>query len=98
MIESFREDWVEDIFHGRSSKKARGNLPANLHAAAQLKLQLINNVGSINDLRVPPGNRLERLSGDRSDEHSIRINGQFRIVFRHVDPDKFKDVGIEDYH
>ena len=97
MIESFRESWVEDIFHGRDTRRARQGLPHEYHAKAQLKLQLINNVGSINDLRMPPGNRLEQLHGNRADEHSIRINGQWRIVFRHEDPTKFRDVGIEDY-
>lgn len=98
MIESFREDWVADIFHGRDTKAARKNLSSELHPKAQLKLQLINHAGSINDLRLPPGNRLERLQGNRADEHSIRINDQWRIVFRHIDPNRFKDVGIEDYH
>jgi proteic killer suppression protein len=98
VIESFRDEWVADIFHGRDTKLARKNLPQELHAKAKLKLQLINNAGNINDLRVPPGNKLHQLQGQRADEHAIWINAQWRIVFRHQDPDKFKDVGIEDYH
>lgn len=98
MIESFRDSWVEDIFHGRSSKKTRKWLPQNLHEMASFKLQLINNAGDIRDLKIPPGNKLKQLSGERSDEWSIRLNQQWRIVFRYEKPDKFLDVGIEDYH
>lgn len=98
MIESFRDDWVKDLFNGLTSRESRKNLPSQLHPKATLKLQLINVVGTIHDLRIPPGNRLKQLEGRRSDEWSIRINDQWRIVFRYESPNRFLDVGIEDYH
>lgn len=99
VIRNFRDDWVENIFDGEETKKARQHLPSELHAIATRKLQLINIVGSISDLRVPPSNRLEALKGKRADEFSIRINSQWRIVFRYKsESNEFYDVGIEDYH
>lgn len=98
MIENFREAWVEDLFHGVSTKENRKRLPGDLHGKATLKLQLIDNAGDVRDLKVPPGNRLKQLEGDRADEWSMRLNDQWRIVFRYESPDKFRDVGIEDYH
>ena len=64
---------------------------------ARRKLQLLDAASSLSDLRVPPGNRLEALHGDRAGQHSIRINKQWRICFRWQDSDAF-DVAIVDYH
>ena len=77
MIASFRDREAETIWAGLRSRR----LPADIQAAALRKLRLLNNARHIDDLRVPPGNRLEALRGDRSGQHSIRINGQWRICF-----------------
>lgn len=99
VIRNFRDNWVEDVFDGIASKRARQHLALELHPAVSLKLQLINIAGSIADLKVPPSNRLEALIGKRADEYSIRINNQWRIVFRYEKASNtFYDVGIEDYH
>ena len=68
-----------------------------LQRRAQVKLMLINNSMSLNDLRVPPGNRLEALTGDRAGQHSIRFNDQWRICFVWADGDAY-DVEVVDYH
>jgi toxin HigB-1 len=69
----------------------------DIHPTAQRKLDLINAAGALMDLRVPPGNRLETLKGDRSGFHSIRINDQWRIIFRWVE-NGAEEVQIIDYH
>jgi len=81
------------IFHGRVSKK----LPSNIQQVARRKLRMINNALDLNDLRVPPGNQLEKLKGDRTGYHSIRINIQWRIVFR-WSVGNAHEVEIVDYH
>ena len=68
-----------------------------LQRRAQIKLIMINNASDLNDLRVPPGNRLESLSGDRDGQHSIRINDQWRICFTWADGDAY-ELEIVDYH
>jgi proteic killer suppression protein len=77
MIVSFRDPQAETIWQGRRSRR----LPADIQAAALRKLRLLNNARMLDDLRVPPGNRLEALAGNRRGQHSIRINGQWRICF-----------------
>ena len=72
-------------------------LPSDIHKVALRKLIMINNAGCIEDLKVPPSNRLESLSGKRQGQYSIRINGQFRICFKE-DGNDFYDVEIVDYH
>jgi toxin HigB-1 len=72
-------------------------LPANLWRVALRKLVMLHTAGTLADLRVPPGNRLERLSGDRRGQHSIRINDQYRVCFVWK-PDGPHDVEITDYH
>jgi toxin HigB-1 len=72
-------------------------LPANLWRVALRKLLMLHTAGTLADLRVPPGNRLERLSGDRRGQHSIRINDQYRVCFVWK-PDGAYDVEITDYH
>ena len=97
MIRSFRDSATEDLFDGTPSKAARKALPTELHAKACRLLDLINGAAQLSDLAVPPGNRLEPLKGDRKGFHSIRVNDQYRIVFRWVDGDA-EDVEVLDYH
>ena len=77
MIESFADAETELIWSGRRSRK----LPADIQNVALRKLRLLNQARTLNDLRVPPGNRLEALRADRQGQHSIRINDQWRICF-----------------
>lgn len=97
MIQSFRNQQTEDVFHGRTSKKAVKVLPVNLWGVAGRKLDQINRAADLGYLEIPPGNRLEALKGDRRGQHSIRINDQYRICFRWAD-DGAHDVEITDYH
>ncbi len=96
MIRSFGGRTTEDLAAGKNTARAR-KIPVELRRGALRKLQLIHRSISLNDLRVPPGNHLEALRGDLAGRHSIRINEQWRIVFRWVDGDAF-DVTITDYH
>jgi proteic killer suppression protein len=72
-------------------------LPPDIHRPAQRKLRLIDDTASLAELRSPPGNRLEALTGNRAGQHSIRINDQWRICFRWEDGDAY-DVEVCDYH
>ena len=93
MIKSFADKETEKIFHQVFSKK----LPQTIQRVALRKLIMIDNAGRLEDLRVPPANRLESLQGDRAGQYSIRINDQYRICFRNEGEDFF-DVEIVDYH
>jgi toxin HigB-1 len=93
MIVSFRDDQAAVIWEGRSSRR----LPPDIQATALRKLRLINNARTFDDLKVPPGNRLEALSKDRRGQHSIRINDQWRICFVWRDGHAH-EVEIVDYH
>lgn len=93
MICSFADPETELIWSGRRSRK----LPPDMQAVALRKLRLINQARTIADLRVPPGNRLEALRGDRQGQYSIRINDQWRICFIWSDGG-VNDVEILDYH
>ena len=97
MIVSFRNSETEDIFDGKGSKSARKILPQNLWRVGSKKLDQLDSVAVLDELRVPPGNRLELLSGNRKGQYSIRINDQYRICFSWTDsgPDL---VEITDYH
>jgi proteic killer suppression protein len=97
MIVSFGDEGTEDIFNGVNSKSARKICPEMLWKAAGRKLDQLDSVTALSDLRIPPGNRLEALSGNRKRQHSIRINEQYRICFVWTDrgPDQ---VEIVDYH
>ena len=97
MILNFRDRATEDLFHGVDSKAARTRLPAALQPVAVRKLDLLNAAHDLRDLRVPPGNDLEALKGDWKGFHSVRINDQFRVVFRFSDGNAH-DVIIVDYH
>ena len=93
MILSFGNKETEKIWNGIVSKK----LPQEIQEVARRKLRMINNSIDINDLRIPPANRLEKLKGDLGEFYSIRINSQWRIVFRWENGNAFK-VEILDYH
>jgi toxin HigB-1 len=96
-IRSFADRGTEDIAAGLNTKASRKVLPRRLHTTAQENLVLLDAAASLNDLAVWPSLRLERLKGDRSEQHSIRINSQYRICFEWRSPDAF-DVEITDYH
>lgn len=93
MIKTFRDKDTERLFSRQFSKR----FPPNLHRAAWNKLAILDAAERLDDLRVPPGNRLEKLSGDREGQYSIRINEQWRICFRWRDGDAY-DVEVTDYH
>ncbi|QUS38398.1 type II toxin-antitoxin system RelE/ParE family toxin [Tardiphaga alba] len=93
MIQSFSNAETALIWSGRRSRK----LPPDIQAVALRKLRLLNQARHLNDLRVPPGNRLEALKADRQGQHSIRINDQWRICFV-WDEGGASDVEIVDYH
>ncbi len=93
MIKSFKCKETEKIWNGVFSKK----LPHDIQKQALKKLTMLNIASVLNDLKIPPNNRLESLSGDRQGQYSIRINDQFRICFKWLDNHSF-DVEIVDYH
>lgn len=97
MIESFADKGAEDIFNGVNSTVARKLLPRDLWNVAFRKLDQIDSATTLDDLRVPPGNRLEALKGERSGQYSIRINDQYRICFEWRQGDANR-VEIVDYH
>jgi len=93
MIKSFKDKETEKLFSRHFSKK----LPQNLQHLARRKLVMLDAAPELNALRIPPGNRLEALKGDRKGQHSIRINDQWRVCFRWKTGDAY-DVEIADYH
>ncbi len=93
MIKSFKDNETSRIYLRERSKK----LPPDIQQVALRKLRMINNAKSLGDLRIPPANRLEKLSGNRAGQYSIRINDQWRICFFWKDGDA-TDVEITDYH
>ena len=93
MIKSFRDAETENVFGRQFSRR----LPYDIQAIALRKLRMLANAHDVIDLRNPPGNRLERLSGDRAGQYSIRINGQWRICFVWEGGDAH-EVEICDYH
>ena len=97
MIVSFKDQATEDIFNGVNSKAARKACPQTLLRITSRKLDLLDSVQQLDDLKVPPGNRLEMLSGNRRTEHSIRINEQYRICFMWGDVGPM-NVEVTDYH
>lgn len=96
MIVSFGSQATEDVYHGMSTKQAR-SIPEHVWSVAHRKLDMLNAAHALIDLRIPPGNRLEKLVGNYEGHHSIRINDQYRIVFRWVDGHAH-GVTITDYH
>jgi proteic killer suppression protein len=97
LIESFTDKSSADLADGKNTKAARKRLPRKLWPVAQRKFDLLNAAQDLNDLRIPPGNRLEALSGDRDGQHSIRINQQYRICFVWT-PGGPSAVEVVDYH
>ena len=97
VIKSFKNSGTEDIFYGKKTKVARKTCPEKLWKIAARKLDHIDSVTKLAELRVPASNKLEALRGDRSGQHSIRINDQYRICFiwTETGPD---EVEIIDYH
>ena len=93
MIQSFADPEAAMIWSGRRSRR----LPADIQNVALRKLRLLNQARMLNDLRIPPGNRLEALKADRKGQHAIRINDQWRICFV-WDEGGPANVGIVDYH
>jgi len=91
-IRSFRCADTETIYEGKSPRRFR-----NIENVAQRKLQMLDDAIELRDLRSPPGNRLEALSGDRSGQHSVRINDQWRVCFVWTDAGP-ENVEIVDYH
>jgi proteic killer suppression protein len=96
MLESFGDRLADDLFHDRVSKAVR-HFPTELRRAARRKLQYLHEAEEINDLHAPPGNRLEALKGRWKGFFSIRINDQWRILFRWRNGNA-SDVRIIDYH
>ncbi|NJL55979.1 type II toxin-antitoxin system RelE/ParE family toxin [bacterium] len=93
MTRNFKDKEAQKIFERQRSRK----LPSDIQQVALRKLRMLNRAETLQDLRVPPANRLERLSGDRAGQYSIRINDQWRICFRWENGEVL-DVEIVDYH
>jgi toxin HigB-1 len=93
VIKSFGDKETEKIWNGIQSRK----LPSEIQNVARRKLRMINNAQNINDLRIPPANHLEKLSGNFSGLYSIRINNQWRIIFNWENENTY-EVQIIDYH
>lgn len=97
MIQSFDDAGTEDIFNGRNTRAARQTLPIGLWTVAARKLDQLDSAVDLAELRLPPGNRLERLAGNRGGQHSIRINDQYRVCFVWTGEGP-ASVEIVDYH
>ncbi|MEX2445649.1 MAG: type II toxin-antitoxin system RelE/ParE family toxin [Alkalispirochaeta sp.] len=97
MIQSFRDDASEDLFNGRNTKGARKTCPESLWRVLSRKLDALDSAERLEDLGIPPGNRLEPLSGKRAGQHSIRVNQQYRICFTWAEGGP-ENVEVTDYH
>jgi proteic killer suppression protein len=97
VIKSFFDKGTEDIFNRKRSKEARRTCPVQIWRVAQRKLDQLNAVVSLGSLRLPPGNELETLKKERTGQHSIRINDQFRVCFVWTEEGPER-VEITDYH
>ncbi|PAV25030.1 plasmid maintenance system killer [Tamilnaduibacter salinus] len=93
MIKTFRDKRTQELFARGTAKR----FPADVSRRASRKLEYVHLAKQVDDLKVPPGNRLHALSGDRGGQYAISINGQWRICFRFEDGDAF-DVEVCDYH
>lgn len=96
MIQSFSDPATEDVYHGFTTARSR-KFGSDMLAATGRKLDMLDAAATVQDLRTPPGNRLEKLAGNMKGLYSIRINDQWRIVFRWT-PDGPAEVAIVDYH
>jgi len=97
MIQSFKNQATEDLFNGKATKTALKLCPRNLWNIVSRKLDQIDSVTSLNELRVPPANHLEALKRDRKGQHSIRINDQYRVCFKWTESGAC-NVEVTDYH
>jgi toxin HigB-1 len=97
MIQSFSNIGTENIFNGQDTKAARRTCPQSLWKVAARKLDQLDSAAELDDLRVPPGNRLEALEGDHAGQYSIRINDQYRLCFTWHENEP-SNVEIVDYH
>lgn len=97
MIRSFKSPGTEDVFNGKNTSHARRICPQRLWRIAGRKLDQLDSVNALDELRIPPGNQFQALRGERKGRYSVRINDQYRICFTWVEgePDK---VEIVDYH
>jgi len=93
VIKSFGDKETEKIWNGIRSKK----LPNEIQEVARRKLRMINNAQDVSDLRIPPANRLEKLKGEFQEYHSIRMNKQWRIIFKWINNDSY-EIRVVDYH
>ena len=96
MIVSFGDRATEDLYHNRPTSRAR-RFPQDVVGLALVQLDMLNGAAAVLDLRSPPGNRLEALKGDLKGFHSIRVNDQWRLVFR-WEGNNALDVSLMDYH
>jgi len=97
MIQSFKNQATRDIFNGKVTKQALKICPRNIWKIASRKLDQLDSASILDELRAPPGNQLEALHRDPKDQHSIRINDQYRICFKWSENGP-SDVEITDYH
>jgi toxin HigB-1 len=97
VIASWADGASEDLFNGVDSRRARRSCPIELWPVARRKLDQLNRVRTLQELRIPPGNRLERLKGARSGQYSIRINDRYRVCFR-WEEGHAEEVEVTDYH
>jgi proteic killer suppression protein len=97
VIRTFADQGTGDVFDGKNAAAARRSCPKSLWNVAYRKLDQLDSAIELADLRIPPGNRLEALKGDRKNQHSIRINEQYRICFKWTDAGP-EEVEIVDYH
>ena len=97
MIQSFKDKATEDLFNGKGSKEARKACPQSLWRIAARKLDQLDSVQALDELKIPPGNQLEALEGDRKGQMSIRINKQYRLCFTWTENGP-ANVEVTDYH
>lgn len=97
MIRSFSDRGTRDVFDGANTRSARATCPRAIWPVARRKLDRLNQATALQDLAVPPANRLEKLRGERAEQHSIRIIDQYRVCFRWTE-EGAEDVEIVDYH
>ena len=97
MIVTFADRATEDLYNGVNSREARKACPRTLWKIAGRKLDQLDSVTTLEELRIPPGNRLEALRGDRDGQHGVRISSQYRICFRWTDNGP-SDLTVADYH
>ncbi|WP_373501823.1 type II toxin-antitoxin system RelE/ParE family toxin [Desulfococcus sp.] len=97
MIQSFKNQATEDLFNGAATKAALKRCPRNLWNIISRKLDQLDSAASLDELRVPRGNHLEALKGDRNGQHSIRINDRYRVCFKWTESGPV-DVEVVDYH